>query len=341
MPQVPIDVSVAVINFNGAGTLEKTLDAVFVLKHIKLAKVMLVDNNSTDSSVELVKRKYPKVVIEQLAENRGPNPARNVGLRKAGSDYVLIMDNDIVVTPEYVARLMEVFLNNAKAGAASGQIRFFDDPTVVQYNGIDIHYVGEAIARPLDAVGTVKVACVSAGAVLMDRSKATRVGGFDDDFFFGWEDGDMTYRLSMAGHQCFMASEAIAYHISTPRDMKWVRYQTRNRWWFIFKNYELRTIVLALPAIAFFQACAGFFLLFKGQFGAFLAGTLDALKSIPGIREKRKAAQGIRVVPDRLLLRGDRLSLPGALGRSVFGKLVGAILGLMFRLYWAVIGVFL
>lgn len=335
------DLSVAVVNYNGAATLEKTLESVFTLEGVKLSKVMLCDNNSTDDSVEIVRKKYPSVVIERLPENRGPNPARNVGLNKADTDLVLIMDNDIVLVPDYVTKLAEVFALYPAAGAVSGQVRLHDQPDKIQYNGIDIHYAGEVRARSLDAKGTVKVACVSAGAVLLKREKAVRAGAFDEDFFFGWEDGDMTFRLSLAGHPCFMVSEAIVYHMSSPRGMKWVRYQTRNRWWFIFKNYDLRTIVLAFPAIAFFQACAGFFMIFKGQLGAFLGGTFEAFGSIPAIRAKRKAVQAIKVAPDRQLLCGDRLSLPGGISNGALGRAMVACLGLGFRAYWAVIRLFL
>lgn len=339
--KTPIALSVAVINYNGAETLAPTLQSIQVLQGVRLAKVMLLDNASSDDSVALVARQFPEVQICRLPENRGPNPARNEGLRRAATDLVLIMDNDIVLAPDYVLRLAEVLRRHPGAGTASGQIRLKDEPGTVQYNGIDIHYAGEIAARPLDLRNTVQVSCVSAGAALFDRRQALAVGGFDEDFFIGWEDGDLTFRLSLAGHPCFMVSAAAAYHLRRARGLKWIRQQTRNRWWFMLKNYDRRTLLLALPAIAGFQMAAGIFCLLKGEGLAFLKGTAEAFAGWPALRIKRRAVQELKVVPDTQLLRGDRFDLPGGLGLSRGGRLLNAVLNKIFHGYWLCIRPFI
>jgi len=330
-------ISIAVINFNGAGTLRPTLQSVLALQRVGLAEVFLVDNHSEDDSLALVRREFPAVRVISLPENKGPNPARNEGLRRATADLVLVMDNDIVLADDYAARLAEVFRAHPGAGAVSGQIRLHDQPDKVQYNGITLHYAGEIAARPPDACGTARVPCVSAGAALFDRRRALAAGGFDDDFVFGWEDGDLTFRLSLAGHPCYLASEARAYHLRRARGMKWVRYQTRNRWWFMRKNYERRTFWLVLPAALGLQACAGFFCLVKGQGGAFLKGTWDAARSGGALRAKRREIQRLRTVADADLLQGDRLDLPGGLTASRSGRVLNAVVNAVLRLYWRLI----
>lgn len=332
-----ISVSVAVINFNGANTLRPTLQSVFALRQVNLNEVFLVDNHSEDDSLTLVRREFPAVRTISLPENRGPNPARNEGLRRATADLVLIMDNDIILANDYVTRLAEVFQAHPDAGAVSGQIRLHNQPDKVQYNGITLHYAGEIAARPLDARGTTRVPCVSAGAALFDRRRTLTVGGFDDDFVFGWEDGDLTFRLSMAGHPCYLASEACAYHQRRARGMKWVRYQARNRWWFMRKNYDRRTFWLVLPAAFSMQFCAGCFCLFKGQGRAFLQGTWDAMRSGAALRTKHHAIQSLRKVADADLLQGERLDLPGGLAASRAGQLLNAAVNAVFRLYWRII----
>jgi len=329
-----MDLFVAVINYNGEGTLAPTLQSVYALENVRLAGVMVLDNASTDGSVALVQRQFPGAQIHRFPDNRGPNPARNEGLRRATTDLVLIMDNDIVLDPGYVTCLAEVFRQQPGAGAASGQIRLYDAPGTVQYNGIDIHYAGEIAVRPLDACETVQVSCVSAGAALFARNKVLQVGGFDEDWFIGWEDGDLTFRLSLAGHPCFMVSSAAAYHLRRQRGLKWIRYQTRNRWWFMLKNYDLRTIVLAFPAVAGFQLAAGLFCLLKGEGLAFLKGTLEAFAGLPALQSKRRAVQQLKVVSDKSLLRGDRFDLPGGLSSSRGGRILNAILNKIFYGYW-------
>lgn len=332
-----VRVSVAVINFNGAATLRPTLQSVFALQHVHLAEVFLVDNHSGDDSLALVRRDFPDVRVIGLGDNKGPNPARNEGLRRATADWVLIMDNDIVLADDYVVRLAEVFRAHPEAGAVSGQIRLNDQRDKVQYNGITLHYAGEIAARPLDAHGTVRVPCVSAGAALFNRRHVLAVGGFDDDFIFGWEDGDLTFRLSLAGYPCYLMSEAKAYHLRRARGMKWIRYQTRNRWWFMRKNYDRRTFWLALPAVLSMQVCAGCFCLGHGQGRAFLKGTWDAACGNAALRAKRREVQRLRQVADIDLLQGDRLDLPGGLTASRAGRLLNAAVSAAFRLYWRLI----
>ncbi|MDD5483923.1 MAG: glycosyltransferase family 2 protein [Kiritimatiellae bacterium] len=334
-------VSVAIVNFNGRATLPAVLESIFAQKSIRLDEVRLLDNNSGDGSVEFVRSAFPTVDVVRLAENRGPNPARNEGLRRAASDYVLVMDNDIVLAPDYVAGLMRAHALDPAAGAVTGQIRFQDRPDTVQYNGTYIHYAGEIMLNRRESAQPLRVGCVSAGAVLLDRRKVFLAGGFDEDFFIGWEDGDLTFRLALAGYPCYAVSRAVCFHIRRARNQKWARYQTRNRWWFIGKNYDARTFFLALPATLLLQVCAGLFFLFKGKFGAFCRGTWDALRSLPALMRKRKAVQSIKKVGDAFLLRGDRIDLPGGLGDSGPGRALNAAFSLLFRCYWLLIRPFL
>ncbi len=331
----------AVINHNGAATLAATLRSVRAQRGVRLAGITVLDNASADGSLALLERDFPGVEVRRFPENRGPNPARNEGLRRAASDLVLVMDNDIELEPDYAAKLAAVLRAHPGAGAASGQIRVQGEPETVQYNGLEIHYAGEIAARSLAARDTVRVSCVSAGAALFDRRPVERVGGFDEDFFMGWEDGDLSFRLSLAGHPCYMVSAAAAYHARAPRGMKWIRFQTRNRWWFILKNYDRRTLWLAWPAIAGFQAAAGLFLILKGQGGAFLRGTAEAFAGWPALRAKRRAVQALKTVPDRDLLRGDRFDLPGGLAAGGAGRALNTVLNKIFYGYWLCIRPFL
>lgn len=334
-------VSVAIVNYNGRETLQAVIKSVLAQKNVRLADIRLLDNNSSDGSAEFVRSEFPAAAISKLAANHGPNPARNEGLRLALSDYVLVMDNDIVLAPDYAAGLLEAHELDPTAGAVTGQIRFYDRPDTVQYNGTYIHYAGEIMLNREESAAPLRVGCVSAGAVLLERRKVFQVGGFDEDFFIGWEDGDLTFRLSLAGYPCYAVSKAVCYHISRERNQKWVRCQTRNRWWFIGKNYDARTFFLALPAIIVLQLCAGLFFLFKGHFNAFCRGTLDALNSLPDIRRKRKVVQSIKKTGDAFLFRGDRIDLPGGLADSGLGRLVNTVFSFGFRIYWILIRPFL
>ncbi len=333
----PASLSVVVVNHNGAATLRPVFAAVRALTGVRAGEVLLADNASTDDSTTLVRAAFPEVRIVALPDNRGPNPARNAGLREATGDLVLVLDNDIVPAPDYAARLAAVFQQDPRAGAATGRIRLGDPAGPVQYNGLMLHYAGEIALRPPDEPGTVRVPCTAAGAVLLDRRAALAVGGFDEAFVFGWEDGDLTYRLSLAGYPCYRVAEAEACHLRRGRGTAWIRLQTRNRWWFLMKNYERRTFWLALPAVLALQAGAGCVCVARGRGGAFLRGTWEALVSVPALRARRRAVQRLRRVPDIDLLQGDRLDLPGGLGATGLGRRLNAAVNSVLRAYWRLI----
>jgi len=338
-PQSLPPVSVAVINYNGATTLGPTLRSVLAQEGVTVSAVVLVDNHSPDDSVAWVRREFPSVRIIERPDNRGPNPARNEGLRAAGTDYVLIMDNDIVLAPDYLACLLRASQDHPEAGALGGRINLYEQPDTVQYNGTDIHFAGEIALNRAILAQPLRVACVSAGAALIDRRKALQVGGFDEDFVFGWEDGDLTFRLSLAGFPCYAVSNAVCYHMKLKLKgrVKWVRYQTRNHWWFMIKNYDGRTLLLALPAILALQGCAALFFLIKGQMVAFLAGTWDVLSTARPVWRKHRHIQTFKRVSDADLLRGDRLDLPGGVSTTTWGRTMNAVLNVMFQLHWRLI----
>ena len=335
-------VSVAVVNFNGEATLLPTLESVFRQEGGRVDEVMLIDNRSTDTSLRVVRERFGEAVkVVSLPENRGPNPARNAALKTARNDLVQLMDNDIVLAPDYVRRLAAVFDLHPDAGAASGQIRLHDQPDVVQYNGAFIHYAGEVVANRTDADAPVRVGVVPTGALMAARPKAAAVGFLDEDFIFGWADGDFTHRLTISGAPCYVDSRAICLHMQRSRGMKWVRYQVRNRWWFILKYYDRRTFLLALPAILLYQVCAGLFFLFKGQGAAFFQGSLDVLRSLKAVRRKRREAMKLKTVPDSQTLSGGTIELPGQARQSRPARLAGGAVSAMLGLYWRMIRPFI
>lgn len=335
------EVSIVVVNHNGADALMLTIPTLLNQADIHCREILLADNQSTDDSVARVAEAFPSVRIIQTGSNRGPNVARQMGLDQAAAPLVLIMDNDLVLSPEYISRLARVFADHPETGAVSGKIRYYHQPDQVQYNGVDIHYIGEIRLHDPEARGTRRCTTVSAGAMLVRRDVVQRLGGFDPDYVFGWEDGDLAYRMSMAGHPCWVVSEANAFHQSRSRGLKWVQMQVRNRWWFLRKNYHARTFWLALPAILLFQLAVGVLLAVKGHGRDFVAGTLEGWRNGRVLAEKRRAAQRWRRVSDRDLLCGDRFFIPPEMRRNPLVRGLVTVMGAVLAFYWLLIRVFL
>lgn len=335
-PRVRQPVTVGIVNYNGRDVLKSTLDSVRALDYPTIEEIIVADNRSTDESVDFVRENYPEAKIIELDENRGPNPARNEVLKAAKSSLVLLMDNDIILNPDVVSHLEEAFDRDPNIGIAGAQIRFHDKPEKIQFNGAHIHFAGEAVQNRIEWGKSVEVGAVPAGTILVSREKAVEIGGFDEDFFYGWADGDFSYRMTISGYPCVMVPDAQVFHMKEAKGLSWVKYQVRNRWWFILKTYHLRTLVVLFPAILLYQLGIFGFLTIKGHLGGFIRGSLSAIGTLPQVLKKRKAVMRMKKVRDKDVLVGSGAALLGESDGSAIFRIIYGFFSACFGLYWAV-----
>ena len=298
MNKNPIPVTIAVINYNGEKVLKETFESIYRLDYPSVSEIFLVDNNSTDKSVNLIKENFSGVKILQTGKNLGACFARNIAIKNAKSNLIFLIDNDVILSADVLTKLMDIYVTNQGAGVLSAQVRFYDNPEKIQYNGANIHFAGGAIQNKDKTSNFVVVGAVPGTAIVVDKLKAMEIGLFDEDFFYGWEDGDFSFRLTLAGYLAVVVPSAIVYHKKVKRGLHWVDYQVRNRWWFILKTYNLRTLFFSMPAILIYQATIMAFLLIKGEFFNFCKGSFDVIKSLPMIMKKRKFVMIYKKVKD-------------------------------------------
>jgi uncharacterized protein (TIRG00374 family) len=331
-------VTIGIINYNGRQALPDTIAAVKGLDYPAF-EVLVVDNNSTDGSREWMKANHPDIRCFGLECNIGSAGARNLVLQEATAEYVLLLDNDISVEPDTLTRLMEVMKTVPGVGACHPEITDPEDPEVYHYNGGYIHYLCALVTRPEPEAEESRpwfeqFAVIGGAALLVRKDVALGISGFDADYFFNWEDGDFTARLTLAGYKVLNVPEATARHRSKPRGTSKVFYQVRNRWYFILKLYSWRTILLSLPMLACFEIAQGLLLLLKGAGKEYVKGSVAAVADLPRILRKRRAFQRLKVVGDAAWLTSGPMYV--TVGRPP-GRLVTAaqkLLYSIFDLYW-------
>lgn len=335
-------VSISVVNYNGQRFVESCFSAIFELDYPEF-DVMMVDNASTDNSVSLVEKKFPRVEIFRLPENRGPNPARNFALLNAKNRHLFLLDNDAVVTPDCLSKLMHTTTSFPDVAVCSPLIVYLDNPSKVQYGRTDIHYIGQAILEKYVDVNAVQADDVSIAttvngtALLVDRSLANKVGLFDEEMFFGWTDGDYSFRLTAAGLNCMVLRTAKVLHQSKKRSESAVFHQVKNRWVFMLKTYSRRTLVaVSLPLLVYETMLLGF-LLTKGHLKEYLTANRDVVRSLPAIMEKRKRFSKVKCVPDTHLLKSGNFVNSQMISVNSFQRLFMSIANGFFDGYWAVI----
>jgi GT2 family glycosyltransferase len=221
---------------------------------------------------------------------------------------VLLMDADVVVEPDAVQLLHAQMLRNPQVKVGSPIVVHIDRPDTIQYAGGALHYICEAINpwldRPLAERGSepLDIGAAPTCALLLDRQAAIDVGLFDERYFIGKEDGDFTHRVKMAGYSILELPQAIVKHHSRPRGTWLFYYQIRNRWHFILKNYQIRTIIGLIPPLLVHEPVQLIVLAMKGHLRTYLRAVGGLLAMLPALPRDRALARRIRVRPDRDLL---------------------------------------
>jgi len=288
--------------------------------------ILVVNVASTDETVAWLREQYPGVRIETLARNDGPSPGRNVGIRQTRQPFVFLMDGDVQVRPDTIQRLRAAMADDSRIKIGSPIVVHANAPDVIQYAGGSLHFICEAINpwmdRPLAERGTAPedVGVASTCGLLLDRAVAIDVGLFDERYFIGKEDGDFTHRVALAGFRILELPDALVLHRSRPRGTWLFYYQIRNRWHFMLKNYQWRTLVCILPCLAIHEPLQLIVLHLKGHARVYWKAVGGLLALLPALPRDRAVANRIRKVPDSRLLRSDRLIIRGDLAQSALVK---------------------
>jgi len=333
-------VTIAVITYDGEHLLEESLSAIKSQDYPEY-EVMVVDNNSTDRSVDLVREKFPEVRVLQMKENRGPNPARNAAIKKANAKYVLLVDDDAVLASDCLRILMEAVHRFPEAAVWSPRVIYYDRRNVIQFDGASLHYVGEAIlknpdTRVEDALGKGVLSIDTAGGVayIVNKEKALRIGLFDEDYFFGKTDTEFTFRLTLSGFKCLSVPQAIVYHKMKPRGLSRAFYQVRNRWSLILQTYSLRTILFILPALLFYEISVLTFLIWKGALSKYIKANLAVIENFGKLMKKRRKVQALKKISDREVLCAKDFYIREDLIEKQYLKLAKNFLNGTLNLYW-------
>ncbi|HUP00997.1 MAG TPA: glycosyltransferase [Gemmatimonadota bacterium] len=342
-------ITACVINRNGEQYLEDALGAA-VAQADDFAEILLVDDASDDGSVELVGSRFPRVRIVRLAENVGPAAARNAALRDARTELVLLLDNDVRLASDCVARLAAALAADSRAAAAMPAVLYAEEPDMVQYDGAGAHFLGlqilEGADRPLPASpgDTRPIGSLISACILLDRSRIVPFPPFDDSFFIYLEDHDFGVRLRAAGGRLLSVPRAHCYHgrgsagLSIRSLGRYSRMRVycliRNRWQFILKNYSSRTILLLAPLFLVYEAAQLVMVTRKGWIGEWWRAARWILAYRREILGKRRTIQRARTVPDRALLEGGPIPFRRELTGGPAGLAAKRLLDGVAALYW-------
>ncbi len=340
-PSFPDDVTVVVVSHNGRATLPRVLECL-AAQGTPLDRLTVYDIASDDGTAAWLAQDWPAVRVVRVPENGGPNPARNLGLEQAGQRFVLLVDSDAYLEPGAVLALRRAIDGRPRAAMAVPVVVHDADPQRIQYAGASLHFVCEAVNpwadRPLaDRGSEIRPVGTAPGvALLVDTVAAARVGRFDSRYFMGKEDGEFCYRLRLAGYEIVEAPQAVARHGSRPRSTWLYKYQIRNRWHFMLKNYATRTLVVLAPALAVHELLQLAVLVAQGHASAWLWAARELAAWRDDLRADRQAVATLREMPDRRLLDARPLVVRADVTGGGMGRTAKRLYDAWLALYWRI-----
>jgi GT2 family glycosyltransferase len=306
-----IDVSVIVLNYNGRQWLERCLSAARA-QLTAHGEIVLVDNASSDGSLEFVRARFPDVQLLPLERNVGFAAGNNAGARIAKGGYLAFLNNDAIPQAGWLEALRAPLDRDPALAFTTSRIVYLHDPSIIdsagdgylRAGGAFKRFHGEAFARGNDS-GEVFGAC---GAAFMVRHEVfAELGGFDEDFFMVYEDVDLSYRARLRGHRCVYVADAIVHHAGSGTLLRnsaaAVFYGQRNLEWAYFKNTPSGLLVRSLASHILYDTAALLKYSSVGLLGPCLKGKWAALRGLPSILRKRTAVQENRVAGAKDLWR--------------------------------------
>lgn len=292
-PAAP-SVSVVVPNWNGRRWLSACLGALRA-QRLSPAEVIVVDNGSDDGSVEYLRAEHPNVVLLELGLNSGFAHAANRGLRAARHDLIALINTDVVLEPDWLARTVSALDADPATASVACKMLELADRRVIYDAGDLLRRDGACIQRgrrcrddgSWEAPGEVFGAC--AGAALYRRDAVLAVGGFDERYFAYLEDVDLALALRLAGWRC-RYEPAVALHAGEGSSHQLTGghhyYVQRNTLLLVAKAFPARW----LPLVAYRQAAAAWRAARERRLAVHLRGLAAGARLVPGVLRERRAA---------------------------------------------------
>lgn len=295
-----VHVSIVIPNYNGENYIKGCLDSIKAQDFLGY-EIIVVDDASTDDSLKILEA-YPEVQVLVNEENLGFAASVNRGIRASVGTYVLLLNNDVELTPSFLKNIIRTAEPADVFGVSSRMIRFNErdkiDDAGDQYNIFGWGYKRGDGAPLFSFAGREEVFSVCAGAGLYKRKVFGEIGLFDERFFAYMEDMDISYRARIYGYRNMYEPSAMCYHVGSATTAGGERYSpfkvklsARNNVYLIYKNMPLPQILLNSPFLAAGFAIKSAYFIQKGYGKAYLSGLHEGFKTMRGLNRipyKRK-----------------------------------------------------
>lgn len=304
-------VSIIVVTYNSAHYITDCLEALTRQQYAP-AEIILVDNASTDETVQVVRECFPQVTLIALDTNAGFGGGNNLGAQHATGEYLAFVNPDTQVDPHWLLPLISTLQNQPDTGIVTAKLLLTAQPDKINTTGNYMHFTGFGYLRGWlehkDAYTTSgDIFAISGAAFAMQRTLFEQIGGFDELFYPAYvEDIDLSWRVHLTGARCVFVADSVVYHDYT-QSFHLSKYTMleKHRQQMLFKNLRWPTLVVLLPALLLAEVVTWGYAVLSGvphlrakwrSYGWFFTQWGE-------LRQARAKTQRLRHVSDRDILK--------------------------------------
>jgi GT2 family glycosyltransferase len=238
-------ISIIILNWNGRRFIENCLNSVRETTYPNI-EIIVVDNGSTDGSDKIVENKFTDVRLIRTNNNLGFAAGNNVGIDMSEGDYIILLNYDTYVDPNWISELLNIATDDPLVGIAGCKI-YFSDTNIIQHAGARIeedgrccHYgYNEEDKGSYDYIRDVDY--VTGAAILISRACLQKVGPLDPIYFMYYEEVEWAIKAKKLGFRVVYVPKAIIHHYENAglggKTERYHKLNTRNRYRFLIKNY--------------------------------------------------------------------------------------------------------
>ena len=251
-------ISIIILNWNGRKVIEVCLNSVKKQTYKNL-EVIVVDNASSDGSREFISKNFPDVKLIASNVNLGFDGGNNLGMRQARGAFLMILNNDTLLTPDCVSELKRSIEKDKRFGACASKVLLDEGENLIDVAGISVCLDGMSIGRGRlessdkfneeeEVFFSSDCACLYRRQMLEDIRLPDEI--YDEDFFAYADETDMGWRARLAGWKCIYNPRAVVYHCHSASTSTYSAFKAflveRNRIWVAIKNFPLPIILLGI-----------------------------------------------------------------------------------------------
>lgn len=303
-----INLSVITVNWNGLKWLDRFLDSL-KKQTFKNFEIIVVDNGSTDGSIEFIKIKYPKVRIIESKNNLGFSGGNNLGIKVAKGKYILLINNDVWIKKDFLEKFYNFYLRSNLDIVSVREAKY--DGTIYPYYISKLDFLGHPVFLFNDRYKDKESFYLSGVCLIFSKKLYKESKGLDDNFFMYSEDTDWFWRLNLLKKTMGFADGIYIYHAGAGSTGSGIKYnvflwRNENTLQMLLKNYKWYSLSWILP-IYIIQNCLEilfFLVLGKTKISlSYIEGWIFNIKNFNRTMKERNWVQRNRKVGDLEIMK--------------------------------------